>query len=989
MAVYSPGPWESGSEWRRWNPHIHAPGTLLNDQFAGDWEGYLNAIEAARPVIEVLGVTDYLSIGCYRAVRTHHRAGRLPKVKLLFPNVELRLGLETEKKRAINLHLLFCPDDENHIEQIERALAWLNFEYKARKYCCTLSDLEALGRAHNPAVLNSDAARSEGAKQFKVTIDQLRDLLREDGWVRRNCLVAIAASSNDGTAGLQKDGSFAAVRQEIERLAHVIFAATPSTRDFWLGKNESCDARRLDAEYGGRKPCLHGCDAHSVAKSCVPDDARYCWIKGDPTFETLRQATLEPEERVWVGPTVPDRHDASQCIGQIATHQTRWLKNAAIPLNSGLVAIIGARGSGKTALTDIIATGANVTSPLSLDSSFIYRASRPVDHLGSAEVQICWGDGTRESRPLNPDNYEEGNEGVRYLSQQFVEQLCSSAGLAVELRSEIERVIFEATDPLERLDTDAFEELAQIHLSPIRRERQVAKDAIESTSTQVNAEDALQNRLPVIKKEREERQNRIDKAKADMKSLMPKDKEERARRLAELEAAVVAATAAVDKLNRVQVRVDDLRKEVERFRKTLAPQRLAELKNEYQEAGLTDDQWKAFVLAFTGDVDAILAQHKAAVAQQIKHMTDGVPGKAIDTSQAPISTWPRKTLVTERDRVKKEVGIDTQKQQRYTTLQRALENEERLQQKSAKDLTHAEGAAERKKTHIERRRALYVQVFQSYLDEQEVLERLYGPLQKAMENASGSLNRLRFAVSREIDLKSWIERGENLLDLRRESKLRGHGALQREAERLLMPAWKTGTTEQIAEAMQSFIREMFSEIKKSVPPQITSAQTAEWMQQVASWLYSTDHIEMRYNVTYDGVAIEQLSPGTRGIVLLLLYLVIDKHDRRPLIIDQPEESLDPKSVFDELVPHFRDARKRRQVIIVTHNANLVVNTDADQVIVASSEPNPDGGLPTVTYRGGSIENPTIRTAVCEILEGGEQAFRDRERRYRLQRENSH
>jgi ABC-type Mn2+/Zn2+ transport system ATPase subunit len=179
---------------------------------------------------------------------------------------------------------------------------------------------------------------------------------------------------------------------------------------------------------------------------------------------------------------------------------------------------------------------------------------------------------------------------------------------------------------------------------------------------------------------------------------------------------------------------------------------------------------------------------------------------------------------------------------------------------------------------------------------------------------------------------------------------------------------------------------MFPEIKKSGPVDITPEQMQEWLQRVGTWLYSTDHIQMRYSVTYDGVAIEQLSPGTRGIVLLLLYLVIDQQDRRPLIIDQPEENLDPKSVFDELVPHFREARKRRQVIIVTHNANLVVNSDADQVIVASSEPHPKGGLPTTTYRAGSIENSAIRTAVCEILEGGEQAFRDRERRYRLRRD---
>src|SRR5262249_27205450 len=160
----------------------------------------------------------------------------------------------------------------------------------------------------------------------------------------------------------------------------------------------------------------------------------------------------------------------------------------------------------------------------------------------------------------------------------------------------------------------------------------------------------------------------------------------------------------------------------------------------------------------------------------------------------------------------KDVGIDRQKQQRYAVLQRSLKTEERLQERSIADLAHAEGAGARRQALIERRRSLYVQVFQSYLDEQNVLERLYGPVQQALVDASGSLNRLRFTVSREIDLKSWIEMGENLLDLRKDSKLRGHGALQKEAERLLMPAWKTGTAEQVGEAMQNFIREMYPEI---------------------------------------------------------------------------------------------------------------------------------------------------------------------------------
>lgn len=86
-------PFESGSVWRRWNPHIHAPGTLLNDQFKANWDGYLKAINDADPAVEALGITDYLCLEGYKAVVEQQRAGKLPKVRFLFPNVELRLSL--------------------------------------------------------------------------------------------------------------------------------------------------------------------------------------------------------------------------------------------------------------------------------------------------------------------------------------------------------------------------------------------------------------------------------------------------------------------------------------------------------------------------------------------------------------------------------------------------------------------------------------------------------------------------------------------------------------------------------------------------------------------------------------------------------------------------------------------------------------------------------------------------------------------------------
>ncbi len=160
------------------------------------------------------------------------------------------------------------------------------------------------------------------------------------------------------------------------------------------------------------------------------------------------------------------------------------------------------------------------------------------------------------------------------------------------------------------------------------------------------------------------------------------------------------------------------------------------------------------------------------------------------------------------------------------------------------------------------------------------------------------------------------------------------------------------------------------------------------------WLFSTEHISLSYGIRYDGVELENLSPGTKGIVLLILYLEMDKNDRRPLLIDQPEENLDNESVYKVLTGYFRKAKQRRQIILITHNPNLVVNTDSEQVIVASYLKSPPLGDVRIKYSLGSLEDTRLdptgldvgtREKVCEILEGGERAFHMREKKYAFDR----
>lgn len=974
-----------GSEWRRWDPHLHAPGTLLSDQFKGNWETYLKYIEEAATPVEALGVTDYFSIGTYRAVREWKRKGRLKDVELIFPNVEMRLDIKTARAKPINIHLLFSPEDPNHEAEIERILSHLRFEFRDRPYQCTLDQLADLGRAYDPKQIDREGAIRVGANQFKITLQDLKQRFREEIWLRKNCLVGVAGSLNDGTAGLQEDDSFAATRREIESFADIIFAATPSQREFWLGKKSGADRSFIEQTYGATKPCLHGSDAHRIDKVLEPDLDRYCWIKGDAIFETLRQAVIEPDDRVWIGPEPPAHSTPSIYLQTLKTQNTPWLENAQIDLNPGMIAVIGARGSGKTALVDMVASGANSMAGSLGESSFLGRASKPVDYLGDAEVELSWSDASTSTAQINPrfmHSDDESAEEVCYLSQHFVSRLCSADGLATDLREEIERVVFDATDTTDRYETNSFAELTDLLLEPIRHRREQLREGICSTSEEIVREELLRDKLGKLRKEHESLQKKISQDHKDLKSLLPKGNEARAKRLALLEQLCTDAGARIERLRRRGKILDDLASEVIHIRQQSEPARLLSMRKRFAGAELTDDDWSAFAMDFVGDVNGIINLAKHRIAREVRIITEGNPTSPADTEKDPPNTWPLIALREARDLIKKAVVVDANQQRRYKLLQQAISTQETSLRSFAVEIKNSEGAVERRRQLIQSRRSAYVSVFGTFVEEQQMLERLYAPVQQELVDASGALSRLRFVVRRNIDLKGWIENGEELLDLRR-TPFHGYGALSKEAETDLAQAWRTGSAEEVAAAIDNFRTKHKDALLAGMPKGLTAVDKSNWIQSLATWLYDTNHIAITYGIEYEGVAIEQLSPGTRGIVLLLLYLAIDRQDRRPLLIDQPEENLDPKSVFEELVPHFREARKRRQVIIVTHNANLVVNTDVDQVVVATSQRTQSAGLPTISYASGSLENRDIRNLVCRILEGGERAFLERERRYRL------
>ena len=325
-------PLSQGSVWRRWDPHVHLPGTLLNDQFGQlTVAEALNALDACQPQIQAVGVTDYFTTATYRAAMEAWQGGAGAGIKFLFPNVELRLAVPTAAGSGVNVHLICAPE---HVGWLEQFVASLEFTWSDRPFRADRYGLISLGRAfRNDDALPEGEAIQEGARQFKVDFTQLRERYLRDVSAPERCLVAFAGGTSDGTSGVRGgDGGFAALRQQLERFAHIIFSGSAQQREFWLGRQPSDPPERLRQIYGGPKPCLQGSDAHRADKLGRPDLHRYTWLKGDPSFETLRLACLAPETRATIGPGNPAAGEEQGRVTEVAVEVGGWFSPGSIPL---------------------------------------------------------------------------------------------------------------------------------------------------------------------------------------------------------------------------------------------------------------------------------------------------------------------------------------------------------------------------------------------------------------------------------------------------------------------------------------------------------------------------------------------------------------------------------------------------------------------------------------------------------------------------------
>ncbi|WP_233080797.1 TrlF family AAA-like ATPase [Rheinheimera soli] len=930
---------EHGSEWRRWDLHVHTPDSILESQYREDWEGYISEIESKSNNVSVIGVTDYYSISGYEKMLEYRKNGRLKDIDLLIPNIEFRVTPETESSKGINIHVLVDPSDSDHVSKINQALARLTFTYRSQKYGCEKSQLESLGSAITAGLTGKSALR-EGMNNFKVSIDAFCSWYESETWLKTNSLIAVANSSKDGASGIRENG-FKGVRQNIYDLTDLIFSSNPSDIKHFTG-GAGRTREDIIAQYGKIIPCIHGSDAHDFGKIFEPDLRRNCWIKADPSFNGLRQVVFE-SDRVKIQDISPVNKPNYQVIRRVRyldssglnLFPTKW-----IALNSDLNTIIGGKSSGKSMLLYHIARTINnseVTNNAGLARAPTY------DDLKGIDFEVEWGNG--EVSKLS--ELGANAKAITYIPQFYINELADKQGRE-SLNSLISRVLSQ---------NPRYKEFSEETLSTIKTIRTQISDKIDRRFSLADDYKKLQEEALEIGNVKSIQQeiDRIQLRTAELRKISnftPND--EQAFKSLSMKRRVYQK--AKGKYDDFTSKLESMIRSVESKRTQWVEDLLSDISI---DSGFSD---KSSVSAKLGNsLRSKLNQVFNEQIEKIKEIKDSIPlrVKAIEDKVHLVSSH----LVPLESKVKDSAELESLN----TSLKREQDKLARINEKLKEKLVIKENG-EKCRSEID----------SSFKE----LYRLYQSLCENVEN---------FQVDDDIRIEAKLIIAPGKFDLftscfNRNSNINGFlGSIYRDGE------YKFN--------LDSFIEDIDAISKRALSKDAPPLRKNVKLIDAFKHLYG-DYFEVDFVVTYKNDDIVKMSPGKRGLVLLSLMLELS-NSTHPILIDQPEDNLDNRTIYSQLKDFIRKCKQKRQIILVTHNANLVVAADAECVIVADqkgqNDDDPNFGS-KFDYFSGSLEltygeyeakshyalqDIGIREHVCHILEGGISAFKERELKYNL------
>jgi ABC-type lipoprotein export system ATPase subunit len=1021
-----------GSEWRKWDLQIHTPFSALNNGFGTDFDTYAGKmlIQAFEKKIAVVGITDYFCIEGYKALK-HLISDRKQLLSVVgseevaefvlqmtfLPNIELRgfpIPDSEGRNKRVNFHVIFS--DRLDIADIEEVfLRDLKFTAEGNpqgtdeRWPLTLRNLETLGKR-----LKSQHERFQsqtdlyiGMMNAVINHEDVTNVLESKPSIFKDNYLFCLASDED-LSKYSWDGQGHLTRKILIQKSDILFSSNSNTRLFGLGKKHPSTDDFIK-EFKSFKACVHSSDAHTYEQLFEPDDRRYTWIKADPTFLGLKQVLNEPDDRVYIGELPPSlirrQTAATRVVDSLtirkspeATTAETWF-DVSLPLNQELVAIIGNKGSGKSALADILGLLGNTPRFKSFSFLNAERFRHPKDNKARQfQADLTWADGSKEGpTSLDKDPSPQSVEKIKYIPQNYLEEICNeiSLGKSTRFYSELQEVIFSHVPQAEREGFRSLDDLLEYRSKEVQNGIDLLLIDLDKLNRQiVTIEDqltpeyknALEEQLKERKRELQSHENTKPKAvpKPDENESAKEESkrislelEKKHDTLKQVEEQIAQLRANESRLVRQLTLADNLLQRVQNIERQIK-KTIEDSKRDFEELGLNQQS----ILSYSVNTKPIRDKIEA-LRKERKKIAD-----ALDANKHESPEAQRLKIGREIEELQAKLNAPQRAYQAYLrqlmTWQSKKEdiigNEEtvgsiKYLEKQIKDLADLP----RKLSQLEtEREAKTVEIYKQKERLRDYYSYYYSAVQKFLQDhpiAKTEGFKLSFNVS--IMESGFAERFLQYINQRRVGFFAGSEEGSRKLQEII-----NETDFNSEDSVVKFTRRLFEVMKEHQGKQIRIQDqllNPNSKNELYNFVFSLNYLSPIYNLRWDQRAIEQLSPGERGNLLLIFYLLIDLEDK-PLVIDQPEENLDNQTVYRTLVPCIKDAKKRRQIVLVTHNPNLAVVCDAEQVIYA--EIKKDQGN-RVTYLSGSIENPAINKKIVDVLEGTRPAFDKRDQKYSL------
>jgi len=934
-----------GSEWRKWDLHFHTPSShdvndnITDEQIVAAWK---------ENNISVVAITDHHEIDINRIKNLSNLC--------IQENITVLPGIEflSDARGSEPIHFIGIFSECCNLEHVRAQI--LNVT--------NLKEIKGMGKKHDQVY----CALEDTIK----LVHELGGIVSIHAGKKSNSMENITHSLPHGDAQ----------KKHIANLIDI----------FEMGNIKDLDKyRKLVFPNIKKKVAMIICSDNHDANNYLFKEK--LWIKGDPNFRGLKQATIEPD-RIFLGeiPPAMDRINKNKTktlesiniswnVDYIGNNGT-WFQDVNIEINPEMTAIIGNKGNGKTALAEIIALLAN-TKTDTKNFMFLTNSKFKLKKLANNFIaELKWHDGsTSNTKNLGESPDKNMEELVHFVAQRSFENLCNDN--FDNFDKEINEVVFSRIPEHEKLGCSNFEDLRKKKTTAIYTSKNIIEEKIIDLNIEIKKieemrnqdyKESLQNSYSLIKTEYDSHILGKPGEVIPPSELNTEEYQSWNDKIIELKDTIAIIES---QYNQEYAIFDRLKALIEIIK--IYSQEFDNFVSEQEKEFVDIDIRITDIIKLTVDFNSV-TEKLNIYKQSLSNLYE----KIANTSKS------KGTMIIELELVEQTIlNYNDANDGKLKVYQNFLldMNEWNIKDTSLKnklmnikaeieyigDFTSSPIALEIQDKR-EQRLKLVSQLFSKIKEEVEIYDIYKKSISDFISNYKDQIEKYSIEINTGIFVKNnfanyFVEEYINNTFSSNFKGPDGKKILQEMLDICDFNSW-----DDLKDFLENLLTQIDTDSKTNPYKIFKNGKDLEFI----NYIFTLKFIIPEYSLQLYGKTLDKLSPGERGSLLLVFYLLLDARNI-PLILDQPEDNLDNESVANILVPFIRDAKKRRQIIIVTHNANLAVVADAEQIIRVKIDKQNDN---TFLFESGSLESKIVNDVV-NVLEGTKISFDKRKIKYEI------